>query len=160
MQHIDKILLDRISLDASQCERKRKNYNFHKEDNDLLQRMLNALQPGTYVRPHKHENPDKREAFIILRGKILIVEFDHSGKVADYIIAGSDTGNYGAEVGPGIWHMIVCLEKNTVYYEVKDGPYNPQEDKIFADWSPPESDPSKHDYLNEIMDHCLRKNRS
>ena len=39
--------------------RLRLNHNFHDDLADPINRMLNALEPGTYLQPHKHENPDK-----------------------------------------------------------------------------------------------------
>ena len=53
LQRIDQSLFDRIALSARQRERLRCNHNFHRES-DLVQRFLNVLQPGTYVRPHRH----------------------------------------------------------------------------------------------------------
>ncbi len=138
MIHINDKLIKKISFAAKQSARKRKNYNFHKEPGDKLQRMLNALEPETYIQPHKHENPDKREAFIIIKGKMVIVEYDNEGNITDHILVDRSKGNYGAEVQPGKWHSIICLEPGTVYYEVKDGPYDPDADKEFATWAPDE----------------------
>lgn len=56
--------LQKLSKEANVSPRKRKNYNFHETPEDSIQRMLNALHPDTYIRPHKHENPDKREVFV------------------------------------------------------------------------------------------------
>jgi len=132
-------LLNSLSSEASVSARKRKNYNFHKQDSDLLQRMLNALEPDTYVRPHKHVNPDKREIFILLKGKIAVIEFDDAGNISDKIILEHALGNYAAEIKTGSWHTVISLGNNSVYYEVKDGPYDPVNDKVFAKWSPEEN---------------------
>jgi len=75
---IDDNFIGEILKIAKVSPRKRTNYNFHKTYDAPVQRMLNAAEPGTYVRPHKHENPDKIEAFIILKGRALIVEFDET----------------------------------------------------------------------------------
>ena len=61
--------LKKLKQQATYSPRLRKNYNFHKDPEDTLHRMLHAMNPGTYVQPHKHEDPDKREVFIILEGK-------------------------------------------------------------------------------------------
>ena len=74
---IDDKLIKPLTIKAANSVRKRTNYNFHKRNDDPLQRMLNVLQPGTYVQPHKHENPDKRETFIILQGRLLIILFKY-----------------------------------------------------------------------------------
>ncbi len=41
---------------------------FHKQNSDTLHRMLNAVQPDSYVRPHRHLDPPKAEAWILLQG--------------------------------------------------------------------------------------------
>ena len=46
------------------------NYNFHERLDDPVNRLLNALEPGTYLRPHRHLNPKKDEIFLLLRGRI------------------------------------------------------------------------------------------
>ncbi|MFZ4571070.1 MAG: WbuC family cupin fold metalloprotein, partial [Bacteroidales bacterium] len=131
--------------------RRRKNYNFHKEYSDTLQRLLNAMEPMSYVRPHKHEDPDKREVFFALRGRILVVEFDESGNIADHIILDPLNGVFGAEIPEKTFHTIVSLETGTVAYEVKDGPYSPISDKNFAAWAPFEGSPDALPYLEKLV---------
>lgn len=139
MQKIDDNFISIVSQEAKSSARLRMNYNFHKEDAATLQRMLNALELDTYIQPHKHENPDKVEAFFALRGRILVVEFDDEGNITDHIILDSKVGNFGTEIAPRTWHTIICLEAGSVAYEVKDGPYNVSVDKNFAPWAPEES---------------------
>ena len=74
MIKVDKQLLSEMNVKSRNAQRKRAHHTFHKSDDDTLQRMLNAMQPGTYLQPHKHENPDKREVFLVLTGKFLVVE--------------------------------------------------------------------------------------
>ncbi len=151
MVRIDKNLLDSVSNEAKSTPRRRKNYNFHKEYSDTLQRLLNAMEPMSYVRPHKHEDPDKREVFFALRGRILVVEFDESGNIADHIILDPLNGVFGAEIPEKTFHTIVSLETGTVAYEVKDGPYSPVSDKDFAAWAPVEGSPDALPYLEKLV---------
>ncbi len=147
MIKIDSALLQDLSKQAKASARLRKNLNFHPRDEDTLQRMLNAMEPDTYIQPHKHENPDKTEAFFCLKGKLLVVEFDDKGQVADYCVLDPLSGRFGCEIPPRTWHSIISLESGSVAYEVKDGPYNPLIDKHFAEWSPPEGDPDALNYV-------------
>ena len=150
---IDNKLLNRLSLKSLESSRKRTNYNFHRSDNDLLQRMLNVVQPGSYVQPHKHESPDKREAFVILKGRMLVVLFNDSGNIIEHHILDRNSDVYGIEISPGTYHTIVALEKDTCVYEVKDGPYNPNDDKHFADWAPSEEQTEERQfYLKKLVD--------
>jgi len=131
--------------------RKRKNYNFHHQDSDTLQRMLHAMNPGTYVQPHKHENPDKREAFILLEGRVAVVEFEDGGEIINSMILDREKGIYGVEIPERTWHMLIALENDSVVYEVKDGPWSPSDDKHFAPWAPREGDRNSQIYLQNVI---------
>jgi len=150
MKLITQQLLNKTSQKARESERKRQNYNFHEQEADLMQRMLNALEPGTYVRPHKHENPDKREVFIVLRGKLAFIIFDDKGKIKTINILKANGDEFGIEIEARVWHTMVSLEKGTVIYEIKDGPYNPENDKNFAEWSPKEFSDKAQKYLENL----------
>jgi cupin fold WbuC family metalloprotein len=143
-------LLNELSKNAATSPRKRLNHNFHEDLADPINRMLNAFEPGTYIQPHKHENPDKREVFIVLRGSLILVIFDDSGNPVDFVLLDPEKGNYAVEVPPGFWHSVISLEKRTVVYEIKDGPYSQISDKNFASWAPKEGDSGCGDYLMQL----------
>ena len=148
---ITKQLLDDLTQKAKQSSRRRLNHNFHEDLADPINRMLNALEPGTYIHPHKHETPDKREVFIVLRGSLVLVFFDDSGNVTEFVLLDPENGNYGVEVPVGTWHSLFALEPGTVIYEVKDGPYSPLDDKNFAPWAPREGEPECEAYLKMLI---------
>ncbi len=152
MIRIDEALLDQVSARAAAVPRLRMNHNFHQNASDRLHRMLNAMEPGTYIQPHKHENPDKNEAFFCLRGRLLVVEYDDSGNIVDHIILDSRTANYGCELPPRTWHSIISLEAGSVAYEVKDGPWNPADDKHFAEWAPKEGDLGTKEFIQSVLE--------
>lgn len=133
---IDNLLLDKTTEKAKVSPRLRMNYNFHEDLNDPINRLLNAMEPGTYLRPHRHLNPDKNEVFILLRGKVALFLFDNDGNVTKTIILNPLNGVYGGEIPPGVWHGLVVLESGSVIYEVKEGPYSPLSEKNMAPWSP------------------------
>lgn len=145
-------LLDELTQKAKISSRQRLNLNFHDDLADPINRMLNAFEPGTYIQPHKHENPDKREVFIVLRGSLVVVIFDDSGNPVDFILLDPEKGNYAVEVPPGVWHSVFSLETGTVVYEVKDGPYLQILDRNFASWAPKEGDSGCGDYLMQLTD--------
>lgn len=140
-----------LSSLAKTSPRLRKNKNYHPELSDTLQRLLNAMEPNTYVQPHKHENPDKREIFVILSGKALIVEFDEVGNIIEHVILDSNSGTYAVEIPARSWHTVLSLEEGTVVFEFKDGPYNATDDKNFATWAPKEGDADCQTYNNNIL---------
>lgn len=98
------------------------------------------LQPGTYVRPHRHA-PGRFELFVLLDGAAAVLAFDDAGTVIDRELL-QVTGTRVVEIPGGTWHGLVALSPDTVLFEVKPGPYEPQNDKQFADWAPAEGDPS------------------
>ena len=140
---------------AASSDRLRKNKNYHPVLSDTLQRMLNALEPGTYVQPHKHENPDKREVFVILSGRVLVIEFDNQGEITEHTILDQALGNIIVEIQPRTWHTVISLQKGSVVYEIKDGPYNPEDDKNFATWAPKEGDKECEDYNKGLLKKVL-----
>lgn len=154
MKIINQELITSVIDKAQNSPRKRMNHNFHETFDAVIQRMINSLEPGTYVQPHKHENPDKVEAFIILSGKILVVEFDDAGNITNNCILSAEDGIYGAEIAPRSWHCIVALESRSVVYEMKEGPYSPIDDKNFAPWAPREGDPGCGEFISDLLARC------
>lgn len=140
MKLITETLLDQVSAQAGQSPRLRMNYNFHETMDAPVQRMLNALEPGTYLPPHRHANPDREEMYLVLRGKLLALFFDDNGLVTDKVVLSPTEGKYGIEIPSGVWHSIVVLEKGTVIYEAKQGPYIPLTKENLAPWAPDASD--------------------
>ncbi|MBM3436837.1 MAG: cupin fold metalloprotein, WbuC family, partial [Bacteroidetes bacterium] len=49
------------------------------------------------------------------------------------------------------YHTIICLEPDSVIYELKDGPYDPADDKNFAPWAPKEGEPGCEEYMTKIL---------
>lgn len=151
MIRIDRQLVCSVTDEAKRSQRLRKNYNFHTDYADPVNRMLNAFEPGTYVRPHKHESPDKCEVFLVLHGRALAVQFNDRGEIVEHAILDNDSGIYGVEFAPRVWHTIVSLAEGTVLYEIKPGPYAPLDDKNFASWAPRDGSQETNSYLNSIL---------
>lgn len=79
IQLIDTRLLDETTARAQASGRLRMNHNLHERLDDPVNRLLNALEPGTYLRPHRHLHPPKDEAYIVLRGALDVLLFDEAG---------------------------------------------------------------------------------
>ena len=127
---------ERVALWAAAAAqpRRRLNHNLHPQLADPVQRLLNALAPGTYIRPHRH-GPGAWELFALLAGAAAVLIFDDEGRV----LARSDLAPGDVvEIAPRTWHSLVALAPETVVLEVKPGPYRAGEDKDFAVWAPPE----------------------
>ena len=121
MKIINEALLNETTGRAKQSPRLRMNYNFHEHLDDPVNRLLNALEPGTYLRPHRHLNPNK-------------------GEITQTQILDPKEGVYGAEIKAGTWHGLLVLESGSVIYEIKEGPFAPLAPENFAPWSPAPED--------------------
>ncbi|MCI0506262.1 MAG: WbuC family cupin fold metalloprotein [Gammaproteobacteria bacterium] len=138
---IDQALLAQLTNEAVGSARLRKNYNFHPRLDDPVQRLCNAMEPDTYVRPHRHPQEDRWELFLTIVGQALVLTFDDRGKITDRIELCSTGPVYGIELPTNTWHTVCSLKTGTVLFEVKKGPYQPLTDKDFANWAPKEGDP-------------------
>ena len=121
---------------AAGSPRRRANLNLHPTLADPVQRLLNVFQPGTYVRPHRHE-ASRFELFLAVSGRVAIVTFDEAGEVAEAAVVGAGAA-WAVELPGGTWHTVVSLAEDTALFEVKPGPYRPLAETDFAPWSPPE----------------------
>lgn len=136
MKLITESLLDEVSQQAIESPRLRMNYNMHDSLEDGVQRMLNALEPGTYLPPHRHAHPAKVETYIVLRGRLIAFFFTEQGEVEQFVELSPSYGQYGVEIPAGVWHTLVTMEKGTVIFEVKEGPYVPLSKEDLAPWAP------------------------
>lgn len=136
MKLIDQALVASLHAKAKVAPRLRTHHNLHPTHEDAIQRMCMAMEPGTYVRPHRH--PDKWELLLIVSGDMLVLYFDDAGKVTTVtrLKAGGET--LGLETPANTWHGIVTLAPATVVFECKHGPYVPTEEKDFVAWAPVE----------------------
>jgi cupin fold WbuC family metalloprotein len=117
MKLISEELLDGVTHDAQENSRLRMNYNFHESLDAPIHRLLNAMEPGTYLPPHRHV--DKEETYIVLRGSLIAFFYDDMGNVTEKVNLNPSAGMYGVEIPSGTWHSIVVLESGTVIFEIK-----------------------------------------
>lgn len=141
----DKDFLGKLFEQATMNPRLRQNLDLRTSDEDISQRMLNALLPGTVVPIHRHE--DTTETVVCLCGKMDEVIYE---EVVTYDKAAPDTmpmaidaqdvtrkveyrevqrirlcpaeGKYGCQVPKGAWHTVEVIEPSVIF-EAKDGAY-------------------------------------
>lgn len=143
--------LDMLREDAVRSPRRRMNLNVHKSLDARVQRLFNAMEPGTYVRPHRHIQDGRFELFLCIRGKGAVFVFDERGEVAETAVICPGGENIGVEIPPNTWHTIVPLEPGTIFFEVKEGPYIEVSDKDFASWAPEPSSEECGGYLKWLV---------
>ncbi len=120
---IDENVLNDLSLKAADSERLRMNLNLHNSHDDEVQRLLNALEPGTKMPVHRHK--DTEETYVILRGKLEVLLYDDDKVLTSKVLLCPNEGSYGIHLDKGQWHGLNVLEKGTTIFEVKKGPYKP-----------------------------------
>jgi cupin fold WbuC family metalloprotein len=150
LRAVTQAMIDELMVQAAASPRRRVIYRLH-EHEELVQRMVNALMPGTYVTPHKHENPDKVELFSILVGRVACIEFDGVGSVREMLIMDANGPVRMVEIVPRTYHALVALAPSALV-EIIQGPYDARTHKQFAPWAPLEDDPAAADYLRKLED--------
>ena len=136
---------------ARRSPRQRIILPLHKSHDESLHRMMNVMQPGTYIRPHRHRNPPKAESIVVLRGSLWFVTFHDDGKVDGYWKLAPGYGDFGVDIVPGVFHTFIVAEEDTVIFEVKPGPYSKASDKDFASWAPSEGEAGVGAYQESLM---------
>ncbi len=147
---IDRALLDAVCREAATSPRRRMNRNFHARDDQPGHRLLNAMQPDSYIPPHRHLDPDKGETMVVLRGLMALFEFDADGKITRMTKVGAGGTALGVDIPPGTWHTVVALLPDTVFLEAKAGPYLPLTADEKAPWAPAENLPEAAAYLEVL----------
>jgi cupin fold WbuC family metalloprotein len=136
MKRIDRNLLAALSTQAATSPRKRAHHNLHPQLDDPIQRLCIAMEPGTYVRPHRHMQPETWEILLILSGAVALLIFDESGRVLERIELAAGGEVTAVEIPSNTWHAVASLKTGTVVFEVKQGPYAPISEVNYAPWSP------------------------
>lgn len=139
MRTVTRAELAALAAAARGAPRLRHNLNLHPELADPVQRLLNAFEPGTYVRPHRHAASGKWELFAWLAGRAVVLGFSDDGVVTERVEI--DAATPLAEIPAGCWHTLAALEPGTVLLEVKPGPYAPLVPEGFAPWAPVDGTP-------------------
>jgi cupin fold WbuC family metalloprotein len=132
LKQITNTLLGELSRQAQQSPRLRANHNLHEELPDPIQRLAIAMEPDTYVRPHRH--PHTWELLFPLVGRFAVLHFDDAGRVVARTVLGADSRVL--ETPAGVWHAVLSLDPGAVIFEVKQGAYQAIAEADYAPWSP------------------------
>jgi cupin fold WbuC family metalloprotein len=150
MKIIDNAVLDAVSAAAQQSPRLRMNHNLHPSDSSACHRFFNAIEPGSYIRPHCHQDPEKDETLVMIRGSLGIVRFDASGTVTASFRLAASGDKVAVDIPSGVYHSAVSLESGTIFLEVKAGPYLPLSAEEKAPFAPEEGSPEVAAYLEQL----------
>lgn len=152
-------LMNSLSEEAKSNPRRRMHKNLHADYQEACQRFFNAIEPDSYLRPHRHGTSQGAETLIAMKGLLAFFAFGDAGEVIAVHLfgAGRHSGmpgiGLGVEVNPGQWHTVVSLESNSVLLEMKGGPFNPEAPKYFAPWAPGEMTKEGQMYLKKLKEY-------
>lgn len=144
MKRIDRKLLSELSTQAAISPRQRAHHTLHPRLDDPVQRLCIAMEPGTYVRPHRHMQPETWEILLVLSGAVALLSFDENGIVLERIALEAGGYTTAVEIPSGTWHAVASLQTGTVVFEVKQGPYEPISENNYARWSPASGPETAH----------------
>lgn len=115
--------LNELTAKAQGNPRKRQHQNLHQTYDAPCQRLFNAIEPGSYIRPHRHTTDPKDELLIAVRGSMGVVIFDDQGMATEVVYFGARRNGEvfaaGVELSAGTWHTVVALETGCILLEVK-----------------------------------------
>jgi len=135
---------------AKESPRRRIILPLHRSPEAVVQRMLNFLLPGTYIRPHLHPLPHATETIQVLRGALDFFLFDDDGRIIERHALKS--GGCGLiDIEPNLWHGFVVPAEDTLILEIKRGLYDGANDKVFAPWAPDEGSAKVQTYLDQLI---------
>jgi cupin fold WbuC family metalloprotein len=75
--------IEELTALASAVRRKRAHLLLHRGPADPVQRLMIALQPNSYVRPHRHSR--QWEMLILQQGRGALLIFDDNARLVDRI---------------------------------------------------------------------------
>lgn len=149
-------ILDELTMAGRNSPRTRQHLNLHASPSDLCQRLLNAIEVGSYIRPHRHLLDPKPETLIAARGLFGVVAFGDGGEVLETFCLGTEKYfgekqvNVGVEIAADVWHTVLGLVPGSVLLEFKPGPFDASAAKEVAPWAPEEGSHEALEFLTVL----------
>ena len=137
--HIGQKEIAYLKIAVKSSPKKRVRINVHQRNEDLLHEMFIAIEPGSYIRPHKH--PGKSEAFHVVYGMVDVIVLDDSGEIIKIVslAANSETLPFYYRMSEPMFHTLIIRTELLVVHEITNGPFVAGS-SIYAPFSPIETD--------------------
>lgn len=120
---ISQAILDDLTAKAKASERLRMNLDLRDSVTDDSQRMLNAIEPGSTLPIHRHQ--ETSETMVCLRGRLQVEYYDDLGICTESFVIEPGGENVAVSIPIGTWHTVHALESGTCILEMKNGKYEP-----------------------------------
>jgi cupin fold WbuC family metalloprotein len=130
--------------------KRRVRINAHPGSDDELHEMIIAIEPGSYIRPHKH--PGKSEAFHIIEGQVDIVVFSEEGNIEQVVslAANGSQHPFYYRMSTAHFHTLIIRSELLVVHEITNGPFLPS-GTIYAAFAPEEGDSANADVFQDDL---------
>jgi cupin fold WbuC family metalloprotein len=144
--------LDHLVTQAKKSPRLRQHSNIHSDYVDPCQRLFNAIEPDSYIRPHQHGV----ETLFAIRGLMALIVFNNDGAIEQVQRFGINFSSSSLNIAAGTetpshkWHTVVSLESGSILMEIKAGPFDPNMPKSLAPWAPEEGTSYGANYLSQL----------
>jgi len=128
-----------LRLAVAKTAKGRVRINAHPDSDDQLHEMIIAIEPRSYIRPHKH--PGKSESLHIIEGAVDIVVFDEAGDIARIVSLAAPGGSrpFYFRMSETYFHTLIIRSDLLIAHESTNGPFRP-EGTVFAAFAPEEGD--------------------
>lgn len=121
---INQSLLNQLTKQAKASPRLRMNYDLRNSEDDGSQRMLNAIEPDSPERIHRHQHTS--ETVVCIRGRVVEEFYDELERICTESVVLTPSGpNVAVNIPAGQWHSIRAVESGTVLMESKNGKWEP-----------------------------------
>lgn len=135
---------------SRQDPRGRSHLSLHHAPADACQRLLVAMQTRSYLRPHRHASPPKDKCYVALKGRLGVLWFDDQGAILGRQVLIPQGPLQIGDLAAGVWHTILALTPDSLFLEVKPGPYVTLDTSDLAAWAPDPSDPQAAVFLDSL----------
>jgi cupin fold WbuC family metalloprotein len=148
---------DEIRGLARTSPRKRAHKMIHHSIEEPCQRLVIALDRGTYIPPHRHLIDPKRETMIALQGLLALITVSDGGGLGCVTLFGSEAHGgtvhcpVAVTVADDTWHTVVPVTETALLMEVKPGPFRPDLGKEPFQWAPEEGAHDVNQYLDQLQ---------
>lgn len=121
--------LDELSRKAMASPRLRMHFDLRDSEQDGSMRMLNAVEPGTVIPIHRHN--ETSEEVVVIRGKVEEILYDAQGQETERYVLEAGSGCVACHVPMGCYHTCRSLASGSVILEFKNGRYDPHTTEDF-----------------------------
>lgn len=105
------------------------HFDLRDSEQDGSMRMLNAVEPGTVIPIHRHN--ETSEEVVVIRGKVEEILYDAQGQETERYVLEAGSGCVACHVPMGCYHTCRSLASGSVILEFKNGRYDPHTTEDF-----------------------------